>query len=300
MNSHSKHSEPKSLKNIRLAFCLNLSFAIFELIGGIWINSLAIISDAIHDFGDSFSLGLSWFLEKISKRKRSKGFSYGYKRFSLLAAFINGIILLIGSLFVLSKAIPRLINPEHANAKGMLLFALIGITVNGIAALRLKKGSSMNEKVVSWHLFEDVFGWVAVLIVSIISLIKDIHILDPILSILISLYILYKVMKNLKATTFIFLQGVPREIKLEEIEKKMKTLPSILAVHDTHVWSLDGENNILTTHIMVKSGLSKEDKIKIKREAKEIVQTYDIYHSTIELEEEGDECLLVGENCKPE
>ncbi len=299
MNPHSKPSEQKSLKNIRFAFFLNLGFAIFELIGGIYTNSLAIISDALHDFGDSMSLGISFVLEKVSKRKRTTGFSYGYKRFSLLAAFINGAILLVGSLIVLSKAIPRLINPEHANAKGMLLFALIGIAVNGFAALRLKKGHSMNEKMVSWHLFEDVFGWIAVLIVSIFALIKDIHILDPILSILISIYILYKVMKNLKATAFIFLQGVPKEIKIEEIESKIKNFPEIVQMHDTHVWSLDGENNILTTNFMLKKGLSQEDKVNIKFRAKEIFEKYEIHHSTIEIEEEGENCFLDGEeNCR--
>ena len=294
------HSKDKSLKNIRLAFFLNLGFATFELIGGIWTNSLAIMSDALHDFGDSTSLGISFFLEKISKKKRTKEFSYGYKRFSLLAAFINGTILLIGSLFILSQAIPRLLNPEHVNAKGMLVFALVGILVNGSAALRLKKGTSMNEKMVSLHLFEDVFGWIAVLIVSIFALFNDIHILDPILSILISLYTLYKVTKSLKKTAYIFLQGVPKDIKIDEIEHTIKNFSEILEVHDTHVWSLDGENNILTTHFKLKKGISEKNKTVIKQQAKLLFQKHDIHHSTIELEEEGGVCLTKDNTCLPE
>lgn len=151
--------DKKNTGNIRIAFFLNLCFTILEIIGGLWTNSIAILSDALHDLGDSFSLGLAWFLNKYSHRKADEKFSYGYRRFSLLAALINTIVLIIGSVFILSEAIPRLYNPQHSNAQGMVLFAIVGILINGIAVLKLKGGNSINIRVVMWHLLEDVLGW---------------------------------------------------------------------------------------------------------------------------------------------
>ncbi len=184
--------------NIKVAFWLNLTFCILEFAGGLFTNSVAILSDALHDLGDSFSLGLAWYFQKISQRKRDKLFSYGYKRFSLLGALINSMILLIGSVFIVREAIPRILHPETSNAQGMIIFALIGIAVNGAAVLRLKKGSSINERVISLHLIEDVLGWVAVLIAAVVMLFVDVPVLDPLLSLLITGYILYNVVKNLK------------------------------------------------------------------------------------------------------
>jgi cobalt-zinc-cadmium efflux system protein len=173
-------SKDDSVSNIKVAFFLNLGFTIIEIIGGLWTNSIAIISDALHDLGDSFSLGLSWFLERYSRKKKDEKYSYGYRRYSLFAALINSLILIAGSIFILYKAIPRLINPEELNAKGMLIFAVTGIIINGIAVLQVRRGKSLNERIVSLHLFEDVLGWAAVFVISIVIIFKSIPILDPI------------------------------------------------------------------------------------------------------------------------
>jgi len=202
----------KSVKNIRTAFFLNLAFTVAEIIGGIWTNSVAIVADAVHDLGDSLSLGFSWYLESKAQQEGDNKFSFGYQRFSLLGALINGLVLLLGSFFVLNETIPRLLSPEPTHAQGMLYFALLGVAVNGAAVLRLKGGHTQNEKMLTWHLMEDVLGWVAVLIVSIVLLFTDWYILDPILSILILAFILYNVARNLKQTMMVFLQGVPEEV----------------------------------------------------------------------------------------
>jgi cobalt-zinc-cadmium efflux system protein len=294
MNHNHSHKVDKGSggKNIKLAFILNLFFTVFEIFGGFFTNSLAILSDAVHDFGDSFSLGLAWYFSRISGKKATSEFSYGFKRFSLLAALINGVVLLGGSVFILSKAIPRIITPEHSNAQGMFIFALIGIIVNGFAAWRLKGGKTMNERIVTWHLMEDVLGWAAVLIASIVMLVRDIHILDPILSILITVYILWNVIKNLKKTLMLFLQGVPESASLEDVERRILDIDAIKGVHDTHIWSLDGEHHILTTHIIVDNKLSKQDIHVVKCEAKKMLEALGIQHATIETETEGDSCPL--------
>ena len=172
MGNH--HDHHHSSDNIKVAFFLNFAFTILEIIGGLYVNSIAIISDAIHDLGDTISLGTSWYLEEKSHKKSNKKFSFGYKRFSLLGALINSVILIIGSLYVINEAVGRILEPEHTDAKGMIFFAVIGVLVNGYAAWKLSGGKTMNEKVASWHLLEDVLGWVAVLVVAIILNFKDI------------------------------------------------------------------------------------------------------------------------------
>jgi len=294
MTHNHAHADTKHMseKNIKIAFFLNLCFTVFEVIGGFFTNSLAILSDALHDLGDSFSLGLAWYFSRIAEKKPSPEFSYGFKRFTLLAALINGLILLSGSFYVLSRAVPRILNPEHSNAKGMFFFALAGIVVNGLAVWRLKNGKTMNERMVTWHLLEDVLGWVAILIVSIVMLFKDIHILDPILSILITLYILWNVIKNLKKTLMLFLQGVPESVRIEEVEQKMMDIDAIKDVHDTHLWSLDGEHHILTTHIMLDNKASRQEIFEIKCKARKILDKLGVQHATIETEYESENCSL--------
>lgn len=296
-HNHSHHSHHhghnhSSTKNIKAAFFLNLSFTVFEIIGGFWTNSMAILSDAVHDLGDSLSLGLSWYLDKTSKQKGDKRFSFGYQRFSLLGALINGVVLIGGSIYIFTETIPRLFNPEPANAKGMVIFAIAGIAINGAAVLRLKGGKSMNEQVVSWHLLEDVLGWVAVLIVSIVLLFWDFYILDPILSILILCYVLFNVVRNLRETLVLFLQGVPRDIDLDELQDKIKALDKVVSIHHTHVWSLEGEHHVLTIHIVISEVASVKEIINLKHHVKKLLREVPIEHATIEMEFEDESCYM--------
>lgn len=288
-----------STKNIKTAFFLNFGFTILEIIGGLYINSVAILSDALHDLGDSFSLGLSWFLDKYSQKKGNEKYSYGYRRYSLLAALINTSVLIVGSFIILSEAIPRLFNPEQANAKGMIIFAVIGIIVNGTAVFRLRGGVSLNEKVVSWHLLEDVFGWVAVLLGAIIMYFWDIPILDPILSIGITLFILFNVIKNFKKTFSVFLQAVPEGISLEEIKKNFLDIEHVVDIHHTHIWSLDSEHHVLTTHLVINESTTLENINKIKAKAKESIDDLNIEHVTIEIEGFKEYCSLRDNQHEP-
>ena len=290
--SHTHSHSTQSTKNIKIAFYLNLAFTVLEIIGGMYVNSIAIISDAIHDLGDTMSLGASWYLDVKSRNKANKKFSFGYRRFSLLGALINSIVLIAGSVYIITEAIGRIINPEHTDAQGMIIFAIIGVCVNGYAAWKLSGGRSMNEKVASWHLVEDVLGWVAVLIVAIILNFKDIHYLDPALSLLITLYILWNVIKRLKDTLFIFLQGVPEDIDVKEIESKILNLKFVSSMHHMHVWSLEGEHHVFTTHIKLDNVSTFSEYKKVKRDVKEILKKYHFEHYTIELELNDETCDL--------
>jgi cobalt-zinc-cadmium efflux system protein len=293
--AHHHHDHDHSEGNIKVAFFLNAGFAIIELVRGLLTNSLAILSDALHDLGDSLSLGLSWYFQKISKKGRTKNFSYGYKRFSLLAAIINSIVLVTGSVIIIIYAIPKLITPTETNTQGMLLLAVLGIAVNGVAALRLKKGKSFNEKVVSLHLLEDVLGWVAILIGSLIMMFFDAPFIDPLLSIVIALFVLYNVYKNLKKSLPIILQGIPDSISIGTIQQQIKELPEIADVHDSHAWSMDGQFHVFTIHIVLKKDYRLSELSDIKLKVKGIIKNAGINHATIEFENVDEHCLL--EDC---
>lgn len=279
-----------SSKNLKVAFFLNLGFTLIEIFGAFYTNSLAILSDAIHDLGDSLSLGMSWFFENISKKKPNNNFSYGFKRFSLLGAIINSIFLLIGSVFVIFHAIPRIIDPEVSDAKGMMWFAILGIIVNGAAVVKLKEGKTLNEKVVSLHLLEDVLGWVAVLIVSIFMQFYDIPILDPILSVIIACYILFNVYKNTKESIQLVLQATPKNLSIENIKTEISGMSEVSNIHDCHIWSMDGDYHVLTAHVqLVDKSFKLEETITIKNKIKALLHTkFKIDHITLELENDED------------
>ncbi|MBU5485103.1 cation diffusion facilitator family transporter [Clostridium sp. MSJ-11] len=289
-HDHSHNHNHGGQKNIKVAFLLNLTFTLLEIVGGLWTNSMAILSDALHDLGDSLSLGLAWYLERYSEKGPDEKFSFGYARFSLLAALINSLILVGGSVLILAKSIPRIFQPEDVSPKGMLVFAIIGIIINGIAVIRLKKGTSLNEKVVSWHLMEDVLGWVVIFIASIVLMIVNIPVLDPLLSVLITIYVLYNVVKNLKDILNVFLQGVPKNLSINEIEKEILEKTKVLSVHHTHIWSLEGEKNLLSTHIIVGDEIEREEIISIKNNVRELMKKKGIEHVTIEIDFESQDC----------
>ncbi|WP_394421760.1 cation diffusion facilitator family transporter [Tenacibaculum mesophilum] len=296
-HNHHHHSHGNSTGNIAVAFFLNLAFTIIEFIGGFYTNSLAIMSDALHDLGDSLSLGLSWYFQKKSTKKATKKYSYGYKRFSLLGAIINSIVLVIGSVFIIKEAIPRVINPESADAKGMMWLAVLGIIVNGAAVLKLKKGTSINERVVSLHLLEDVLGWGVVLIASLVMQFWNIPVLDPVLSIAIAGFVLYNVYKNIKESLRIILQGTPENISVEEIQQRIVSMKDVEGIHDCHLWTMDGEYNVFTAHLVLEEKeMSWEKSHEIKQEIKQVLHDdFHLEHITLELEFTSQECDY--ENC---
>lgn len=278
------HNHDHGTGNLRTAFFINSFFAIIELVGGLLTNSVAILSDALHDFGDSLSLGTAWYLQGKSQKERDQTYTYGYKRFSLLGAFFNSIVLIIGSVFIIREAIERLFHPEQPDARGMLLLAVLGILFNGAAMLRLKKGSSINERMVSLHFLEDVLGWAAVLIGALVMLFTDMPVLDPILSLAIACFILLNVYRNLKPALKIILQGIPDEAHEEEIKMLIMEKTQVAGIHDFHLWSLDGEHNVVTMHVVVTESMSIKDAEHLKEKIKEELKPLHVAHATIEIE----------------
>jgi cobalt-zinc-cadmium efflux system protein len=287
MSDHDHGSEG----NLKVAFFLNLGFTTIEIIGGLWTNSIAILSDALHDSGDTASLGIAWYFERVSERGRTSRHTYGYKRFRLLGGLVTGLLLIVGLGFILWQAIGRLMNPEPVNAPGMMALAVVGMAVNGYAVLRTRKGSSLTEKMVSWHLLEDTLGWGAVLIGAGIMAIWDVPIIDPILSIGISLFVLWNVGRNLSNVVKVFLQTAPDSFDADDFESKVKAIPKVECLHHVHVWSLDGESHVLTSHVLMQADTSRREILKLKRQIRAVLDPDDFKHVTVDVELQGEECL---------
>lgn len=275
----------KTEKNILIAFILNLSFSIFELIGGIFTGSVAILSDAIHDIGDAMSIGISYFLEKKSKKQPDETYTYGYARFSVVGSVITTLILLFGSLAVIYNAIIRIFNPVDINYNGMIIFAVIGALVNFLAAYFTKDGDSLNQKAVNLHMLEDVLGWIVVLIGAIIMRFTDISVIDSIMSIAVAVFILINAVKNLKEVLDLFLEKTPNNISIDEIKEHLIHINGVISIHHIHIWSMDGNHNYATMHIV-----AEENSHRLKDEIREELKEHGIGHATLEIEDPTDHC----------
>ena len=273
----------KTEKNILIAFLLNISFSIFEFFGGLFTNSVAIMSDSVHDMGDAISIGISYIMERKSKKNPNNKYTYGYVRYSVLGGVITTTILLVGSILVIIGAVNRLFNPVEVNYSGMIIFAVIGVILNFIAAYVTRDGDSINQKSVNLHMLEDVFGWVVVLIGAIIMNFTDIRVLDSIMSIGVSLFILFHSLKNLKRVLDLFLEKTPENIDIEELKHHLLEIKDVEDIHHIHIWSIDGFNNYATMHIVTKS----KNISKVKKEIREELVEHNITHAILETEEEA-------------
>jgi cobalt-zinc-cadmium efflux system protein len=284
---HHHTSDEGAARNIGFAFWLNLTFAAIELVGGIYTNSLAVISDALHDFGDALSFGVGYVLQRMSARGPTETFSYGLRRLSLLSAFISGLVISVGAVYIAFEAIWSFGQPREPHAKGMLMLAVLGIAVNGFAAWRMSLGHTHNEKMLRWHLIEDVLGWVAVLIGSLFIWGLGWNWMDPLLALGISLFVLFNVLRNLAATIGLFLQANPNPEGLRAFRTQVEAMPNLVEIHDVHFWSLDGVRHILSLHAVLRD-------MKQSEESKEHIRNFSRIlgdcHVTVEVESEEEHC----------
>ena len=292
-----EHSITKALVG---AFWLNLLFSIVELIGGILTNSTAIIADAFHDFMDSVSIGLAILLERFSKKKRTERYSYGYRRFSMLSALGLSIFLLVGSIGMLYTGIQALTKPGEINSLGMLALAIVGFVVNGIAVLRVKKsgeehhhthgvGHTHNSRSVMLHLLEDVLGWAAVLVGAFIMYLTGWYWIDGVLTLGIAVFIGYNAWRNLSSTVEVMLQSIPKNVDMVKLNQDLIGVKGIQNIHDLHVWSLDGNYNVGSVHVVVAppyTALEGDRRNQIIR----LMRKHNIHHPTVQMEVEGQTC----------
>lgn len=275
----------KTDKNILIAFALNLAFSVFEFIGGLFTGSVAILSDALHDIGDAMSIGLSFFLEKKSKKHPDGIYTYGYARYSVLGGFITTMILLLGSAFVLYNAVLRIFHPSPIHYDGMILFAIVGAAVNLCAAFFTREGDSLNQKAVNLHMLEDVLGWLVVLVGAVVMRFTDFALIDPLMSIGVAVFIVINAIGNLKEILDLFLEKTPHDICVEELKEHLMEIDGVLDVHHIHVWSMDGQQNYATMHVRTNA-----DGHEMKHKIREELAEHGIGHATLELETENEHC----------
>jgi cobalt-zinc-cadmium efflux system protein len=297
IKNHHEHGHHHSgdVEALGVAFLLNFIFTLIEIAGGLWTNSVAILADALHDAGDSLTLLLAWYLQKASEKERDQRFSYGYGRLSLLAALINGVVLLAGSIVVIVLVIPRLFEPQVVDATGMFWLALLGIAFNGFSFWRNRRSQSLNAKMVNWHLLEDVLGWTVVLAGSIVMHFGDYPWLDPLMALGVTLFILWNVFKSLGRVTKIFLQSKPEGVDLPAIENELRRLNNVEDIHDVHAWSLDGKYHVLSLHVVISQITDQQSLVLLKNQIRDQLHKMGIEHSTIEFELPSEACVL--ENC---
>ena len=280
-----------SQRNILVAFLLNLVFSVFEFLGGLFTGSVAIASDALHDLGDALSIGISYFLERKSKTKPDSTHTYGYGRYSVLGGFITTVILAVGSVLVIGHAVEKLLHPAAIHYDGMILFAVVGVGVNSLAAFFTRDGKSLNQKAVNLHMLEDVLGWIVVLVGAVVIKFTRWTFIDPLLSIGVAVFILIHAFENLKTVLDLFLEKTPQGICREELKAELRQIPGVLDIHHIHLWSIDGLNHSATMHVR-----TEEDPHIIKEAIREKLAHYGIGHATLELETADEECH--GEACR--
>lgn len=270
-----------SKTSIWLAFFLNLSYAIVEFIAGGIFGSSAVLADSVHDLGDAIAIGISALLETISNREEDGQYTLGYKRFSLLGAILTAVILMIGSVLVILENITKIVDPQPVNEEGVLWLGIIAVGINVLASLVVRKGKTKNESILSLHFLEDTLGWLAVILMAIILRFTDWYILDPLLSLVISIFILTKAIPRFWSALKIFLDAVPEGIETAELEKELATLANVKSVNQLSIWSMDGLENDAIVHVCLEEIEHME---YCKESIRNLLKDYGFQNVTIEVD----------------
>lgn len=282
MRVDTHHHHKKAGQNLAFVFFMNLAFNIIVVIGALSTNSMAILSDFIHDLSDTISIAVAWFLEHIAQRDSSDNYSYGYQRFSILGAVITSVFVIIMAFVILSEAIPRLFAPEGVDAGGMLVIAIIGLAFKSVSVYKLHHGETFNEKAIFFHQLGDIFEWLAILILSIVLMFWDgASYLDPFVSIGIAVWLIFNLGRNLIKSLQVLLQKTPDHFDIEEFRTSINAIEGVRAIDDFHVWSLDGIDSVLTLKVSIDKWDMQEE---IKKEIYTIASKYHIVDITIEFD----------------
>ena len=271
----------KAKYTVWVAFFLNLSYAIVEFIAGGIFGSSAVLADSVHDLGDAIAIGLSAFLETISNREEDSRYTLGYKRFSLLGALVTAVILMTGSVLVILENLTKLFHPKPVNDEGILWLGIIAVSINLLASLVVRKGKTKNESILSLHFLEDTLGWIAVILMAIILRFTDWYILDPLLSLVISFFILSKAIPRFWSTLKIFLDAVPEGVETGDLEKDLGALINVKSVNQLSIWSMDGLENNAIIHLCLEDW---DQMMETKNQVRQLLEERGIQNITIEVD----------------
>ncbi len=287
---HQHHHTHSSDENILVAFFLNLFFVFVEIAGAFFTNSFAILSDAVHDFGDCIAIGFAYVMEKFSNKVPDEKYTYGYRRYSLVSAVITSLILVVGSVFVIVGSVGRIAQPKEVHGLGMVVIAVFGVVINGAAVIKTRSGTGVNEKAISLHLLEDVLGWIAVLLGSALIFFFKWYFIDGVLSVLIAVVLIVESSKTIKDIFAVFLEKTPEGIDVKSLKKELEEIEGVENTHHIHVWSLDGEKNMATMHLKAKGSINPENYERVKLQAEKICRKHGIHHLTVQIDFCGEAC----------
>ena len=271
----------KTKHAVWLAFFLNLSYAIVEFIAGGVFGSSAVLADSVHDLGDAIAIGVSAFLETISNREEDSHYTLGYKRFSLLGALVTAVILMTGSVLVILENITKLFHPQAVNDEGILWLGIIAVSINVLASLVVRKGKTKNESILSLHFLEDTLGWVAVILMAIVLRFTDWYILDPLLSLVISIFILSKAIPRFWSTLKIFLDAVPEGVDIKQVKSDLEQLDHVASINQLNLWTMDGLEKNAIVHVCLKEIEQME---VCKESIRTLLKNYGFQNITIEVD----------------
>ena len=271
----------KTKHTVWLAFFLNLSYAIVEFIAGGIFGSSAVLADSVHDLGDAIAIGISAFLEAISNREEDSHYTLGYKRFSLLGALVTAVILMTGSVLVILENITKLFHPQPVNDEGILWLGIIAVSINVLASLVVRKGKTKNESILSLHFLEDTLGWVAVILMAIVLRFTDWYILDPLLSLVISIFILSKAIPRFWSTLKIFLDAVPEGVDIKQVKSDLEQLDHVASINQLNLWTMDGLEKNAIVHVCLKEIEQME---VCKKSIRTLLKNYGFQNITIEVD----------------
>lgn len=292
------HSHTNNKKALFWAFLLIATFMVVEVIGGVITNSLALLSDAGHMLSDAAALGLSLFAMKLGERKATQSKTYGFKRFEIIAAALNGLTLIVISIYIFVEAYHRFTDPPEVQSMGMLTISVIGLVVNIIAAWILMSGDkdeNLNVRSAFLHVLGDMLGSVGAITAALLIYFFGWGLADPIASIAVAILIIISGWRVTKESFHVLMEGTPEQIELNEVKDEIMKIPEVIDVHDVHVWSITSGVLMFTGHIAVEGG-GAHDRVLHKAQ-KLLHDRFGIDHSTLQVEGEEHGCPCAHGPC---
>ncbi|MBP2076962.1 cation diffusion facilitator family transporter [Oceanobacillus polygoni] len=289
-HDHHDHTHGANKKTLLISFLVITVFMVVEVIGGLLTNSLALLADAGHMLSDSISLLIALIAFTLGEKAANYGKTYGYKRFEILAAVINGATLLIVSIYIFYEAYHRLLDPPEVASTGMLIIATIGLIVNIIVAFIMLRGGdtkdNLNMRAAFLHVLGDLLGSVGAILAALLMIFFNWTWADSVASVLVALLILISGWRVTKASIHVLMEGTPANVNLEKVIKMMKRVEGVQDIHDLHVWSVTSGQNVLSCHITVDGQMTVEESQQLLRKIEHELEHENIGHVTIQVETE--------------
>ena len=294
---HNHHHHTPKITSLNRAFIigiiLNFGYVIFQIVVGFRINSLSLLSDAMHNFADVVALALSLLAFKLASVKATEKYTFGYKKASILVALFNALLLLISVGAIGYEAILRFFNPEPQQGLTIAIVSGVGILINGISAFQFfrDKDSDLNVKSAFSHLAADAVVSLGLVVGGILIHFTGWIWIDPVLSLLVALVIIWGTWSLMKDTLRLSLNGVPNDIDLQKVREEILESPEVASVHHIHVWAMSTTENALTAHVVLKQAIDFQKITKLKQSIKHHLEHVNIHHATLEFE-------IVDEGCE--